>query len=146
MGNRSEIGIASWIAEDLQKEFVLAARLGPVDIQVQPRGLLLHRLEEGHVERGGVAREILGVGGGKCLRIFVEQLQGIRLVEARQQRGLEVIQPRAHGRGDAPLQRVRVDVRRFARRGARDDVNAREVRLGDLHLRFHADRGETPRR
>src|ERR1700730_1885491 len=48
-----------------------------------------------------------------------------------------------YGLRDAPLENIRTDVHRFVRQGARHDVNPRKVGLGDLHLRFHADRGES---
>ena len=75
VGNRNGI----LVAEDLQEEFVLAPRLGSIDVQVQARGFLLDGLEERHIQGGGVAVKILRVGGGKCLRILVEQLQARRL-------------------------------------------------------------------
>ena len=89
--HRQQIGNRYGIpdAEDLQEKPVFAARLGPVYVQIQPLRLLVGRLEEGHIQRGGIALKILGVGGGKSLRIGRKQLQRIRFVEARQQRGLE---------------------------------------------------------
>ena len=88
-------------------------------------------------------REILGVGGGKRLCIGREQLQRVRLVEAREQRRLEIVRPGAHGerRSAARAHRRRCAHRSLGER-ARDDVDAGEVRFGDLHLRFHADRRE----
>ncbi len=138
VGNRNGI----LLAEDLQKEPVLAPRLGSVDIQMQARRLFLDGLEERHVEGGGVAAKVLGVGRGECLCIVLEQLQGVGFVEARQQRCLEAVGPRPHRGGDAQFQGVRVDMDFIAGSGPCDDVNAGEVRLCDLHLRLHAVRGK----
>src|SRR5450631_781488 len=69
---------------------------------MQPLRLLLRRFQKSDVVRGGVARKILGIGGGKRLRVHREQLQRIGFVESRQQGGLEVIGPGAHRERDAP--------------------------------------------
>ncbi len=44
-------------AEDLEEELVLAARIGPVDVQVQALRFLVARLEEGHVDARRPRRE-----------------------------------------------------------------------------------------
>ncbi len=89
--------------------------------------------------RRSLAREVLRVGRRKRLRVKGVELEGIGFVETREQRALEGICPRAHRRGDALLQSVGIDPLGLYRKRAGDDVDAREVGLGDLNLRFHAD-------
>src|SRR5260370_121422 len=67
---------------------------------------------------------------------------GLPSMPASRVPGLEAVGPRSHRRGDAPFQGVRVDTGFIAGSDPRDDVNAGEVRLRDLHLRFHAERGK----
>ena len=52
---------------------------------MEPRRLLLGGLEEGHIERRGIAVKVLGIGRREGLRIFFEKLQRVGLVEPRQQ-------------------------------------------------------------
>ncbi len=134
--------MASWPRKIFKKKLSLTPRFGPVDVQMQARRLFLGGLEEGYVEGGGIALKILRIGGRERLRVFFEELQCVGLIEARQQRGLESIQPRAHRCGYAPLQGVGVDPGVVAGAGPRDDMDSGEIRFGDLHLGFHAERGK----
>ena len=125
-------------AENLQKKFVLAPWLRTIDVEMQPLGVLLHRVEKRNVVRGGLAGKVLGVGRGKRRRIDAEQLEGAGFVEAREQRALETVRPGADRCGHQQFEGVGLDALGLVGQRAGDQMDARQVRFGDLHLQLDA--------
>ena len=129
-------------AQDAQVHVI--GRCAGVRAQIQLRhgGLGRQRLEVGDVVERLRRFDLGAIARREHARVAAGELDGIARDAARDQCLLQAVFPRGRGGRDFFFHRGDVVHRARALRRAHQQVQAREVRIRDLHLRFHVRAAE----
>ncbi len=120
-------------AEDLEAHHAGGGLRRPVQRQRQRRRGV-ERRHQGDVGHGRAGGEILAVAGRKRAAEAAVERVAARLARVGDQRRAQVVGPAARGGAQARLQLADVERRELSGRGAHDDLDARQHRLGQVDV------------